>query len=128
MNLHGIVSAAIGSVNPFVPATVQISAGYNISPDGSRTPIYNPITIDVQVQALQYNDLVHLDGLNIQGTRRAIYTNGFVAGIIRVDSKGGDLITFPPGTLPEGNTWLCAFVLEQWKDWCKIAVTLQNGS
>jgi hypothetical protein len=128
MNLHGVASAAIGSVNPFVAATVQISTGYTTNADGSRVPVYGEITIDAQVQALTYNDLVHLDGLNIQGVRRAIYTNGYVAGIVRVDSKGGDIITFPNGTLPEGNTWLCAFVLEQWPDWCKIAVTLQNGS
>ena len=30
--------------------------------------------------------------------------------------------------MPEGNTWLCVHVLEQWPDWCKIAITLQNGS
>jgi hypothetical protein len=128
MNLHGIVSSAIGAVNPFVEATVQLSTGAALNADFSRTPTYQQIIIDVQVQALTYDDMVHLDGLNIQGVRRAIYTNGFVAGIIRVDSKGGDIITFPHGTLPEGDVWLCAQVLESWPDWCKICVTLQNGS
>lgn len=126
MNLHQIVSGAIGTVNPFVSAVVETSTGYTTAADGARTPTFDPLPIDVQVQALTFRDLTQLDGLNIQGTRRAIYTNGFVAGVIRVAGKGGDLITFAPGTLPEGDTWLCALVLEQWPDWCKIAITLQD--
>jgi hypothetical protein len=134
MNLHAIVSAAIGTVNPFVPATVQVSSGYTINPDFSRTPIYTTLAISAQIQALTYQDLTHLDGLNIQGVRRAIYTNGSIMGLVRIDQKGGDVITFAPGLLPEGNAWLCAHVLEQWSDgvngasWCKIAITLQAGS
>jgi hypothetical protein len=134
LNLHRIVSGAIGAVNPFVPATVQVSAGYTTNPDGSRTPNYTTLAIGAQVQALTYNDLVHLDGLNIQGVRRAIYTNGSIMGLVRIDAKGGDVITFAPGLLPEGDAWLCATVLEQWSDgsngasFCKICITLQNGS
>jgi hypothetical protein len=133
VNLHNIVAAAIGSVNPFVPATVQVSAGYTTNSDFSRTPIYTTLAVNVQVQALTYNDLVHLDGLNIQGVRRAIYTNGSIMGLVRIDQKGGGVISFAAGLFPEGDTWLCAHVLEQWSDggngasWCKICITLQDG-
>lgn len=134
MNLHALVASAIGTVNPFVPATVQVSEGYTTNADGSRTPNYTTLNISAQVQALTYQDLTHLDGLNIQGIRRAIYTNGSIMGLVRIDAKGGDIISFAPGLLPEGNTWLCAHALEQWSDgangasWCKICITLQNGS
>lgn len=128
MNLHGLVAGAIGAINPFVSATVSASTGYTMNPDGSRTPTYNTIPISVQVQALTYKDLTQLDGLNIQGVRRAIYLTGQVFGVIRVDRKGGDLITFPNGTLPEGNVWLAAHVLEAWPDWCKVAITLLGTS
>ena len=133
MNLHSIVASAIGAVNPFVPATVQVSSGYTTNPDGSRTPNYSTLSINAQVQALTYQDLVHLDGLNIQGVRRAIYTSGAIMGLVRIDQRGGDVISFPPGILPEGDNWLCAQVLEQWSDgtngasWCKICITLQDG-
>lgn len=128
MNLHGIVSGAIGAVNPFVSATVQRSTGYTTNSDGSRVPTYTTFQISAQVQSLSYTDLIKLDALNITGKRRKIYLSGDVEGIIRADQRGGDLIVFPTGTLPEGNTWLAAYVLENWPDWVSVAITLQDGS
>jgi hypothetical protein len=128
MNLHGIVSGAIGAVNPFVSATVQRSTGSTTNPDGSRTPTYETFGISCQVQALSYTDILYLDALNVQGVRRTIYLTGDVMAIVRVDQQGGDLIVFPDGTLPEGNIWLAAQVIEAWPDWCRVCITLQNGS
>ena len=68
--------------------------------------------------------MVHLDGLNIQGIRRAIYLNGTVDGINRINRQGGDLIKIASG--PNKGTWLVALVLEQFPDWAKCAVTLQD--
>jgi hypothetical protein len=128
VNLHGIVSGAISAVNPFVAATVQRSTGYTTNSDGSRVPTYTTFSVSVQMQALTYTDLRELDALNITGKRRKIYLSGDVEGIIRADQRGGDLIVFPTGTLPEGNTWLAAYVLENWPDWVSVAITLQDGS
>jgi hypothetical protein len=125
MNLRGIANSATRAINPNIAATVLKSDGYDTRPDGGRVPKTTPMDITAQVQSLTYNDLVKLDGQNIQGVRRAIFTNGYVAATIRVDKAGGDLIKFPAGTLVEGDTWLCAMVLETWPDWCKIAITLQ---
>jgi len=127
MNLHGIVAPFIGTINPNVTATVKRSTGSTTNPDGSRVPTYDTFAIVAQVQALTYTDIVQLDSLNIQGVRRAIYLTGNVMALVRVDRRGGDLIVFPDGTLPEGNTWLAAMVLEQWPDWVKVAITLQDG-
>lgn len=129
MNLHGIVSGAIGVVNPFVQVSLQRSTGYTTAADGNRTSSYaTPVTISVQVQAMTYSDLRQLDSLNIQGTRRAIYVGQEVEAIVRERNWGGDILTFPDGTLPEGNVWLAVHVLEAWPDWRKIALTLQNGA
>lgn len=130
MNLHAIVSGAIGTINPFVTATVQRSTGYTTNADGSRTPTYTEFSVSVQAQSLTYNDIVHLDSLNIQGVRRAIYLTGVVDGLVRVGKQGGDVLTFPNGTFPEGNVWLCALVLESWSQsgWTKLAITLQDGA
>ncbi|MDE2471770.1 MAG: hypothetical protein KGL35_24370 [Bradyrhizobium sp.] len=128
MNLHGLVSGAVGVVNPFVKATIQVSTGYTIQANGKQVPTYDPVTVLLQVQALTYTDIMKLDGLNIQGVRRAIYTNGFYGGIIRDKARGGDLIVFPAGMLPEGDTWLLNQELETWPDWVKFAITLQNGA
>ena len=123
MNLHGIVSAAIGAVNPPQQVMVQISTGSATSPDGNRTPTYlDAMPFAGQVQPLQYSDLMQLDGLNIQGQKRKIYITGKVDGLVRSGKQGGDLIT-----TADGQVWLVALVLEYWADWCCVAVVLQNG-
>jgi len=133
MNLHGIAAGYVSSVNPMVPCVVRISTGSSPNADYSDTPSYAaPVTIMGQVQSLTYRDLVQLEGLNLQGTRRAIYLLGDVEGLVRKDNKGGDLIT-----MPNGNVWLVAQVLEEWlhdagnpnePGWVKVAATLQNGA
>lgn len=128
MNLHSIVAGAINQINPFVTATVQQSSGYTTNADGSRTPEYTTFIVQVQPQALTFTDLTQLDGLNIQGVRRKIYLSGDVEGAIRADQRGGDILTFPEGTFPEGNVWLAAHVLEHWPNWVAVAITLQNNS
>ncbi|MDB5280873.1 MAG: hypothetical protein JWR61_5828 [Ferruginibacter sp.] len=126
MNLHRIVSGAIGAVNPFVAGTIKVSNGtYTTAPDGKRTPAYNTFpNVQMQVQALTFKDLQQVDGLNLNGTRRAIYMNGRADGVVRSLMKGGDLITLTDG--PNAGTWLVAMTLEQFSEWCKVAVTLQN--
>jgi hypothetical protein len=127
MNLHGIVSGLIGAVNPHVPATLLVSTGFTVDDDGKRIPTYAaPVTVTAQVQALTFRDIMQVDGLNLQGTRRAIYLYGEVDGLVRVSQRGGDLITLADG--PNVGVWLVAQVLEQWPDWCKVAATLQNGA
>ena len=121
MNLHGIVSGAIGSINPPVLATFKSSTGtYTTGPDGSRVPAYNIIdNVPIQVQALTAAEIRHTDNLNMQGVLRAVYLNGAANGIVLKYGEGGDLLIFG------GNTWLATTVLEQWDSWVKIAVTLQ---
>lgn len=191
MNLHSIVAGAITAINPFVPVSVRVSLGSTTADDGKRTPLFaDPVVVPGQVQALTFRDLQQVDALNLQGTRRAIYLNGHVDGIVRSQDRGGDLIAVPAslfdgqidgdvltvsqvksGRLSVGDTltgsgvvtgtkitalgtgeggagtysvspsqtvseeefasaavWLVAIVLEQWPDWCKVAVTLQNDS
>lgn len=123
INLHQIASGAINAVNPFIPVTVTPAAGgYTTSPSGKRTPIQSaPYTASAQVQALTTKDLHQLEALNIGGSSRKIYLNGFVSATVRVSQKGGDLVA-----LPDGTNYLTTAVLEQWPDWVCVAVTLQN--
>lgn len=127
MNMHGVVSGAIQATNPFVLADIQLSLGYATALDGVRAAIYKPTIPDVpvQVQALQYRDLVQIEGLNLQGIRRKIYINRKIDGLVRVDNQGGDLITIKQGQL-NGYIFLVAMVLEYWPEWTSVAATLQN--
>lgn len=123
MNLHNIVSGAIGAINPFQAANVQYSNGYTTAADGSQAPSYIEVdNVQVQVQALTAKELQHLAALNIQGVMKALYLNGNSQGVVRPLGQGGDLFTLVSGT------WLVTTVLETWDTgWCKVAVTLQEN-
>ena len=132
MNLQQITAGAVSAINPMVPCSLQVSTGSTTNADFSATPTYaTAVNVMGQVQSLTFSDLRQMEGLNIQGTKRAIYLQGDVEGVVRPNSKGGDLITFPDGTV-----WLVVLVLEAWgqnantpnEQWVKVATVLQNGS
>ena len=122
MNLHGIVTGAISTINPPIWLSIQVNTGPTTNHDGTRAPTYAPPqNCTGQIQPLQYTDIIQMDSLSLQGERRKIYINGRVDGLVRVEDKGGDLITDS-----DGNVWLVALVTEYWPDWCAVAVTLQD--
>lgn len=121
MNLHKLVSGAIGSINPFIQATLRQSNGYTTQADGTQTPSYIDTPLSIQVQSLSGGDLQKLSGLNIQGVNNKIYFTGQGDGLVRLNRKGGDLLIF------NKRTWLVVQVLEDWPDWVSLAVILQNG-
>ena len=123
MNLRAIANAATQSINSNTPVTVKVSSGYTIDPTTRRqVPAYTTETGKANIQALDGKDLKQLDGLNIQGTIRAAYLYGNLAGIVRPDSKGGDLVEF------NSQSWLVVKVLETWPDWCKVAIVYQGAA
>ena len=132
MNLQDITAPLIAAVNPPITGQWLVSAGYSTSASGKRSPAYAaPVAVSMQVQALSGPDLRQLDGLNIQGTKRAVYLRGNVEGANRPDAKGGDLLVADSGAdVPghmRGKTWLVHVVLEAWDTggWSKVAVTEQ---
>lgn len=123
MNLHGIVSGAIGTVNPHVPAQIFPNTGYGTNADGSRGATYgDPVDVMIQKQELSQRDLRQIDNLNLQGILAAIYVDGTWFGVNRPDGTGGDLIRF------NGQEWLVGAVLEQWPDWTKVAACRQRSA
>lgn len=125
MNLHSIVSGAIGAVNQHIRVSVKFSLGSVVQPSGNQIPTFSsPVSMMAQVQPLTWRDLQQLDGLNLNGTRRKIYLNGSVDSINRVKQTGGDLIIISAGV--NAGVYLVAQVLEQFADWVSCAVTLQD--
>lgn len=121
MNIYGLATGAISSVNPMTSVLVTPSTGSTTGPDGSQIPAYGtPYNLFAQVQEFTSTDLRKLDGLNIQGAKFAVYIQGAWNGVVRIAGKGGDLMSF------RGQDWLVVAVLEQWPGWSKLAVVLQN--
>lgn len=129
MNLNAIANAVVVAVNPNVAATLFISTGNTVDSNFVQQPTYDPIVVSAQVQPLTSGDIRQLDALNIQGAQKAVYLNGTALAISRIKQRGGDLIVFANGVMPEGNTWLVLASLEQWATtWCKLACSLQDDT
>jgi len=127
VNLRAVANNITRAINPNNSATLYTSVGFQIV-NFVQIPAYTAAPVTAQVQPLSTGDIRHLDALNIQGAEKKLFLNGAMLGIIRIKQRGGDLIVFPDGTLPEGNTWLVKANLEQWqgKTWCMVAVALQD--
>lgn len=122
MDLRGIANAVSSTVNPNVEVTVKRSDGYTVGAGARQVPKYaDPVTGPAQLQALTADDLKQLDGLNIQGTQKAIYLRGALAGVVRPNSSGGDIVQIA------GADWLVVKVLEAWPTWTKAAIALQGA-
>jgi len=121
MNLHGIASGAIGSVNPSQKVALKASTGYTTAAGGKQSPTYaSVVNIDAQVQELTSDQLRHVNGLGIDGILRKLWVNGTLHAVDRAQSLGGDMVTLADGTI-----WLVVHILEQFPDWCSAAIQKQ---
>ena len=123
MDLRGIANGVTTTVNPNETVTVLRSTGFTAGTGAKQVPAYAaPVSGPGQIQALDADDIKQLDGLNIQGTIRAIYLRGTLAGVVRPNQTGGDLVK----RKNDSETWLVVKVLESWPDWTKAAIVLQG--
>lgn len=98
----------------------------NQQPDVAPIAMTTSLSLLAQVQPMTKADLMQLEGLNLNGDKKKIYMNGSIDGVVRVELKGGDLVT-----LPNGQVWLVVQNLEGFSDtagWVSAAMVLQNGS
>lgn len=124
MDLRSIANSISSTVNQNEIVTVKRSTGYTMGAGRRQVPSYaDPVDGPAQIQALDSKDLQHTEGLNIQGTIRAIYLRGSLAGVIRPDQVGGDLVI-----RGNGEEWLVVKVLESWPNWTKAAIVKQGGA
>jgi len=128
VNLRRVANSVTTAINPNVVCEHWRSTGSATTDSFKREPTYAKAPIAVQVQAMDDEDLKQMDSLNIQGVHRKIFANRQVAAAIRVAEKGGDLLVFEAGVLPEGTTWLVTHMLERWPNWDTFAITLQNDN
>ncbi len=125
MNLHGLVRAAITTVNPDIDATLIKSTGYTVL-NYVQTPTYSVAPVRIQVQGVKPSTLQHMDALNIQGVLRQVHMYGNTAGVVRPDGTGGDLLNFPQAAGGDVQSWKVVAVLETFPDWCSLVVQLQT--
>lgn len=122
MNLHAIVRPAITSVNPDITATLRRYQGEVMGAGRKPVPTYYPDeSVTLQLQPLTKGDMMHVDGLNIEGLFKSIHINGALYSVNRTLKKGGDLFII------DGQTWLVIEPIELWNTgWCRLLVCLQT--
>ncbi len=82
MNLNQIANGVIVAVSENVLLSIQVSTGHTVQADFTPVPTFSSaVQIYGQVQPLSGGDIQQMDSLNIGGTRKAIYINGFVDGV-----------------------------------------------
>lgn len=126
MDLRSIVNPVTQIINNDIDATWMTSTGYTTNSDFSRTPSYSSKSLKIQVQPISASDLMHVKKLNIQGVLRSVYIFGDLQGIIRADSKGGDMMMFPEIPGQSDSSWKVIKVVETWPDWSHVIVCLLN--
>lgn len=124
INVFALAHGAVGVVNPSIMATLRASDGFDINPDGSTTPKFIDVLVEIKVQALSTSDLQRLENVTQQSDMRAVYMPGGIKGLNRPLQFGGDILTF------YGSDWLVTQGLEEWGEgqWSKVAVTRQKPS
>jgi hypothetical protein len=121
MDLRSIANEVSNTINENIPVSVIASTGYAIAANYNQVPTYaDPVNGFAQVQELSTSDLRQIENLNLQGILRTIFLRGKLAGVVRAQSKGGDLVKF------NGQTWLVVHVLEQWPTWVRAVICLQD--
>lgn len=121
LGLHNLVSGLVGSVNPMQLATWYKCLGFTTAPGGKSTPSFmDAQSINVQVQQLTVADLKHIDGLNVSGITRKVWSEAILSGIDRAAQLGGDKLV-----LKDGTTWLVVQIIETWPDWCSAVIQKQ---
>lgn len=129
MDLRSIANGASNAVNPNMIVSVQASTGAtNTGPGYKQVPTYaDAVSGPAQLQALDGSTLRQVEGLNLQGAVRVIYLRGPLAGVIRPNSQGGDIVTIAAPAPPQYiGTWLVVKVLETWPLWTKAVIVLQT--
>jgi hypothetical protein len=103
--------------------SVKRSTGSTVGAGLKQVPSYAAaVSGPAQLQALDSSELRQVEGLNLQGVIKAIYLRGNLAGVVRPNGTGGDLVIIGM------QTWLVVKVLETWPLWTKAVVVLQVGS
>lgn len=126
MNLHHLVRPAVGLLNPDISAVLHRNCGgYHTNAAGERQPLFDILRGNIQVQAVNGNDLQHAETLNLQGVLRTVFLYGNWFGVVRADVKGGDMLQFADVGCRQMQDWRIVQVLETWPDWSKVLVCLQ---
>lgn len=124
INLHKVVKAAIGGVNPHEPITLYRSTGKS-AVKGKVTPTFEPFEMTAQVQGVPAQDLKLNEKLASATHRIKVYLDAPADCIDRFNATTGDIIK-----RPDGSYWLIVQVGEDFRGvgWECVYAIMQTGT
>lgn len=136
MNLHSIVSGAIGSINAHEPITLYSCVELE-NVKGKITPVYEASDRIAQIQAPSASDIKLSDKIAEAEHRIKCYIDAPATAINRVSQSAGDMLKRADGTYwlivstvddfsREG--WLCVLCVLQTKPPAKIKEVTDNAN
>lgn len=123
VNVRAAANRFTSAVNPNITVTYRASAGYTTDASFKQVPAYAPdVQVQAQLQPISNGDLQKIDGLNVQNVKSKLYLNGAASAVVRRDAKGGDIF------IVNGATYLVEKVVEDWPNWCSLAIVEQTDT
>lgn len=121
IDIFGAAGNLCAPINPHITGILKGSTGSIINDDGSVTPQYTTVSVEMEVQAVSSQDLRQIENINQQADMRSVYVRGAVRALNRPLQMGGDILTF------YDSDWLVTQQLEEWGngEWSKVLVTRQ---
>ena len=126
LNLFLLAGPLCAQACPPQAAVLHVSTGSTVNADGSVTPLYTAMPVQIMVQPPGPQDLQLVEGLDQQADLRVVYVNAAVRALSRSSQTGGDILEF------SGSDWLVTRSVEDWgadasgeSEWVKVVATRQ---
>ena len=122
LRVRRIANSMTVAVNENVDATLKVSTGYAISPDGKQIPSYEIVEKKLQLQTMTSDDLEHFGFANQQGLFMFAYADGMIDVLDRSEQKGTTIVETKKYGSNITKTWQVVKIAESWNDWVKIVI------
>lgn len=116
MNLRAIANSYTRAVNPNRMGVHLQNDGYEYSSSGDQIPKYNEFSIELQIQSIKSEMLMHLDIQTQQGQYTTFLANNLISTQVRSLAKGEDLLRFRPSNEAEQQEWKVVHLLSSFDD------------
>lgn len=90
--------------------------GYEYSSSGDQIPKYKEFPIELQIQSIKSEMLMHLDIQTQQGQYTTFLANNLISTQVRSLAKGEDLLRFRPSNEAEQQEWKVVHLLSSFDD------------
>lgn len=124
LNLRGLANTMIVAINENHDATIKVSTGFTVSPDGTQIPSYEEYQRKLQLQSVPSSDLEHFGFANQQSLYMYAYGDDFFEILDRQHGKGNAIVETVKYSDNTIHVWQVIKNAEPWFKWSKALLQL----